>query len=176
MSFRLGNRIIIIGNSGSGKTTLSYSLGELLNLPIVHLDKEYWKEGWIGTPKEEWKKKVKSLVSDSEWIMDGNFGSSLEIRLHRADTIIFLDYNRFICLLSVLKRWRTYLGKTRPDMTEGCPEKIDFDFLRWILWTFPKKLRMNITKNISLHKNKVIIVINNRKKLKHFLAAIGLTE
>jgi adenylate kinase family enzyme len=168
----LGKRIIIVGNSGSGKSTISRQLGELLKLPVVHLDKEYWQKGWVRPPQEEWNEKIKTLVSAPEWIMDGIFSDSLEIRLIRADTVIFLDYNRFVCLYGALKRWRTYLGKSRPDAAEGCVEKIDFVLLKWVLWTFPNKSRKKIINHLSKHDSKNIIVIKNRKALNQFLRTI----
>jgi len=168
---KLGSKIIIIGNSGSGKTTLSYQLGELLKLPVIHLDKEYWKKDWEKTPKEEWRKKVNAFVSGLEWILDGNFNSTLEIRINKADTVIFLDYNRFVCLFGVIKRIFRYLGKTRPDMAEGCLEKFDFAFIKWVLWDFPSKSRKNIIKCLANYPHNEQIIIKNRTKLKKLLVA-----
>ena len=176
MPFKLGKRIIIIGNSGSGKTTVSYQLGESLKLPVTHLDKEYWKEGWVRTPEEEWAEKINALISEPEWILEGNFSSTLEIRLSRADTVIFLDYNRFVCLSGVIKRWLAHLGKTRPDMAEGCPEKIDFAFLfaflKWVLWGFPAKSRKKIVKCLAKYKYTEQIVVKSRAELRHFLRTV----
>ena len=176
MPSKLGKRIIIIGNSGSGKTTLSYQLGELLKLPVIHLDKEYWKEGWVTTPKDEWREKVNAFVSGTEWILDGNFGSTLEIRISRADTVIFLDYNRFLCLFGVIRRIFRHLGKTRPDMADGCPEKFDFVFVKWVLWGFPAKSRKNILKCLANYQENEQIIIKNRAKLKKFLTTATRTE
>jgi len=176
MSYKLGNRIIIIGNSGSGKTTLSYKLGELLKLPVIHLDKEYWKKGWVKTPKEEWDEKVRKIISEPEWILDGNFNSTLEIRINRADTVVFLDYNRFLCLLDVIKRIIKHLGKTRPDMAEGCPEKFDFTFIKWVLWGFPVKSRRNILKCLAKYNENEQIIIKSRAELKKFLTTLTHTE
>jgi len=125
MAIKLGKRIMIIGSGGAGKSTLARQLVALLALPVIHLDKEFWNDGWIKTPKEAWYKKQQALISAPEWIIDGNFGSSLELRLDKADTVIFLDFNRIVCICSVLKRWLTNMGKTRPDMAEECPEKND---------------------------------------------------
>ena len=172
MSVKLGRKIMIIGSGGSGKTTLARKLGEMLILPVTHLDKEFWNFGWIETPKEEWYEKQRNLVSKPEWIADGNFGGSLEIRLDNADTIIFLDFNRFVCMRSVVKRWLTNIGKTRPDMPEGCPEKIDFRFLKWI-WQFSLKSRPTIIEKITKYKNIELITIKSRKKLKQFVNEIS---
>lgn len=78
-----------------------------------------------------------NLLKEPSWIIDGNYGGTLDMRIASADTIIFLDRNRFVCIYQVLKRVKEYNGMTRPDMQDDCPEKIDFSFLKWI-WNFPK--------------------------------------
>ncbi|MDR2096312.1 MAG: hypothetical protein LBP76_12475 [Treponema sp.] len=77
---KLGKRIMIIGSCGSGKTTLAIQLSNILKLPIIHLDKEYWKPGWVETSKEEWENKQNKLVLDENWIIDGNYGGTFDIR------------------------------------------------------------------------------------------------
>ena len=171
MAAKLGRRILIVGSGGAGKSTLARLLGERLSLPVTHLDKEFWNHGWVETPKDEWRKKQQELLSKPEWILDGNFGSSLELRLERADTVIFLDFNRFVCLCSIFKRRLANAGKTRPDMAEGCPEKIDFAALRWI-WQFRSKSRPVILEKVSKCKVE-LIAIKSRKKLKEFVNEIG---
>ena len=171
----LGKKIMIVGSGGSGKSTLARKLGEILSLPVIHLDKEFWNAGWIETPKEEWYSKQESLFSGDEWIADGNYGWSMEIRLKRADTLIFLDFNRFVCIYSVIKRRLINIGKTRPDIAVGCPEKIDFMFLKW-LWLFPKKSRPTIIEAISRHREMNVIVLKKRHQLTQFLMSISCTE
>ena len=162
---------MIIGSGGSGKSTLAFQLGEILALPVIHLDKEFWNAGWIETPKEQWYRKQEKLFSKDEWIADGNYDSSLEIRLKQADTVVFLDFHRFICIYRVIKRWLTNIGKTRFDMAEDCPEKIDLEFLKW-LWQFPKKTRSIVMKKISEYENTEVIILKNKKDLERFLMNI----
>jgi len=171
MPIELGSRIIIIGSGGSGKSTLARRLGDMLALPVIHLDKEYWKAGWVETPREEWIIKQQELLAKPEWIMDGNFGGTLEMRLDKADAVIFLDYNRVVCVCSVVKRWLTHIGKTRPDMGEGCSEKIDFGFLKWV-WQFPKGGRLKVIEKMSRCQGVTVITVKSRKELKRFLAEI----
>ena len=83
-------KIIIIGSGGSGKSTLARKLGEMTRIPVFHLDALYWKPGWVPTPREEWNARVKALVNQDQWIIDGNYGGTLNIRMTEADTIIFL--------------------------------------------------------------------------------------
>ena len=168
---KLGKRIMIIGSCGGGKTTFSIELSKILELPLIHLDKEYWKPGWIETPKEEWHEKQKNLVSNDNWIIDGNYGGSFDIRFSRADTVIFLDYNRYICLFGIFKRWLTYSGKTRIDMGEGCNEKIDRQFINFV-WNFPIKSRPKICEKLNEYKNVRQIILKNRKNANELIKNI----
>ena len=119
-------RVLIIGCGGSGKSTLARQLGEKTGLPVVHLDKLFWKPGWVSVPKEEFDVIIREEIAKKQWIMDGNFDRTLPERIKHCDTIIYLDFSRFACLMGVAKRVITTYGKVRPDMGEGCPERIDF--------------------------------------------------
>ena len=116
-------RVLVIGPCGAGKTVFSKRLGEVLNLPVIHLDALYWRAGWQPTPSNEWHRIVKEVTSGTSWIMDGNYGGTLRDRLRRADSVIFLDLPRLTCVARVL--WRRILssGGSRPSMAEGCPEQ-----------------------------------------------------
>ncbi|APC41267.1 DNA topology modulation protein [Clostridium estertheticum] len=166
----IGRKIMIIGSPGSGKSTFSMKLSKITGIPLIHLDKEFWNNGWIETPRTEWVRKQKKLVSGDEWIVDGNYGGTIDIRLEKADTIIYFKLSRVVCLLSYFKRVITNLGKIRPDMPEGCPEKFDFEFMKYI-WNFSNKPgQINIDK---LEKNnKQVIVFKNRRQSKQYIIEI----
>lgn len=136
-------RILVLGCGGAGKSTLARQLGDRLALPVVHLDIQYWSSGWKPTPEPEWQERVQRLVTADAWVMDGNFSGSLAIRLSRCDAVVFLDLPRWVCILSVLVRWFRYRFTARPDLPEGCPEKIDLEFLRWV-WNFPQRSRQKV--------------------------------
>ena len=127
------NRVLIIGSPGAGKSTLSHRLAELGELPLHHLDRMFWLPGWVERDREEGRSHLRDVLAQDRWIIDGNYGSSLPLRLERADTVIWLDYPTWLCLYRALKRWRSYRGRTRPDMTEGCPERLDLEFFHYIL-------------------------------------------
>ena len=136
-------RITIIGSGGSGKSTLAVRLGSLLQLPVHHLDSLYWKPGWVETERSKWVVIQQSLVDTGSWIIDGNYGGTIDIRLEASDTVIFLDMNRFTCLFRAIKRTLKHFGKHRSDMGDGCNERFDFNFVRWI-YGFPKKKKPEI--------------------------------
>ncbi len=161
-------RIMIIGSGGAGKSTLALQLAGLTGLPLIHLDQHYWLPGWVEPSKAEWAQKINNLVGAESWIIDGNYNRSLDTRMSRADTIIFLDYKRWLCLYRVLKRYLQYAGKTRPDMQPGCPEKIDAPFL-WFVWNFKNVQRKVICQKINnLPADKKVLIFKSPKTLKRF--------
>lgn len=136
-------RVAVIGSGGSGKSTLARSLGQATGLPVIHLDREHWQPGWVEPTREQWHQTHAALIEKSAWIIDGNYGGEMQPRFAACDTVIFLDYSRWTCLVRVLKRWWMYRGGGRPDMAPGCTEKLDFKFLRWV-WNYPKRNRPRV--------------------------------
>jgi adenylate kinase family enzyme len=171
--FMLGDRIMIIGCCGCGKTTLANALHKILKLPVVHLDKLYWKPGWIESTKEEWIEKQNMIVMDDEWIIDGNYAGSLDIRLNRCTSVIFLDYSRWICTYRIFKRFLRHIGKTREDMAEGCQERIGFRFLKFV-WNFPKHSRYKNYQKMIKYDDVVKLVLKNPRETRKFVNEINL--
>jgi len=137
-------RVVILGCSGSGKSTLARALGERLDVPVVHLDALFWRPGWKEPDNEGFRARLAIAIAGDAWITDGNFvGRTFDLRLPRADQVIYVDQPRRVCLWRVLKRWWTDRGKTRPDLAEGCSENLNWDFLEWV-WTFERKSRQRI--------------------------------
>lgn len=163
----LGKRILIIGCSGSGKSTLAARLGEITGMPVIYLDSEFWNAGWIEMPQDEWRAKVPQLLKGDAWVADGHYNGTLDIRLKRANTVIVLDFNKFVCLYGAIKRFLQNHGRTRPDMAEGCPEKIDWEFVCWI-WNFNRKERPVMMKKLANFGGNVII-LKTRKQVNEFL-------
>ncbi|MCC0179003.1 DNA topology modulation protein, partial [Waterburya agarophytonicola K14] len=141
-------RIAIIGSCGAGKSTLSVTLAKKLNLPVIHLDSYYWQPGWQESNSDRWQEIHQKLIEGDRWIIDGNYGGTMELRLSAADTIIWLDFNRYLCLWRVVKRYLQYAGKTRPDMAKGCPEQFNWEFLRYV-WHFPEMHRCKIVERLD---------------------------
>ena len=158
-------KIAIIGSCGAGKSTLARSLGAKLNLPIIHLDAYYWKSGWQETEPDRWLKVQQELMKGDRWIIDGNYGGTMNIRLAAADTVIWLDFNRYICLNRILKRNLQYFGRTRPDLAANCPERLNWEFLVYV-WNFPQLHRPKIIEKIAPYRDsKQIIILQNPRQV-----------
>ena len=166
-------RVLIIGSGGAGKSTLARRLGEAIGIEVVHLDRLHWKPNWTSPPKDEWRKTVSEALEKESWIMDGNFGGTMEMRLKACDTVIYMDFPRTICLYRAVKRALTYYNKTRPDMGEGCNEKLDLEFLSWV-WNFPKITKPVIEERLKrFGEEKTIIRLNSPRATEDFLRNLG---
>ena len=164
-------RVLIIGCGGSGKSTLARQLGEKTGLPVVHLDKLFWHPGWVESAKEEIDGKIQRVLEEPRWIMDGNYNRTLPNRLEYCDTVIYLDFSRWACLMGVMKRVLTTYGKVRPDMGEGCPERFDPEFLKWV-WNFNKTKQKKYYEMLSELDGKEILILKNRREVGAFLQNI----
>ena len=161
-------RVLIIGAGGSGKSTLAMRIGECTGLPVVHLDSLFWKEGWIETPRAEWTRVVQELLSQEAWVMDGNYGGTLDLRLAVADTIIFLDLPRVVCLWRVVKRRLRFHGRSRPDMGSGCPERLTWEFIKWI-WRYRRERRPAIVEKLKVvASDKRVIILDSQAAVREF--------
>ncbi len=162
-------RIAIIGCSGAGKSTLSGRLAPITDLPLIHLDAEYWNSGWIETPKAPWTAKVRQLIQRERWIIDGNFGSVQEMTIEAADLVVFLDFPRWLCVARVAKRILTTFGKVRPDMAPGYPEQIDCEFFEFV-WDFPSVTRPMILERIAkLNAGGKVAVLQSPSAVERFV-------
>ena len=166
------NRVIVIGSGGAGKSTLAPQIGEILGLPVIHLDREFWRPNWMATPEDEWIERVRELVARERWVMDGNFGGTMDIRIAACDTVVYLDFPRILCTYRVLKRWITYRRGTRPDMGEGCPEKFDLEFLDWV-WNFSARSRQRIETRLAASLDgKRLYRLTSPKEVDRFVAEL----
>lgn len=128
-------KIAILGYSGSGKSTLAKRFGELYGLPVLHLDTVEFLPNWERRELSEKQRIVADFMRDNDgWVIDGNYSKLFrEERLEQADMIVMLLFDRFSCLRRVIKRYRTFKGRTRPDIGDGCAEKLDAEFVWWVL-------------------------------------------
>ena len=165
-------RIIIIGCSGAGKSTLARQLGEKTGLPVVHLDALFWKPGWVEPDRGEFDAKMLAELEKPRWIIDGNYARTLALRLEKCDGVIYLDFPRWVCILGVLKRVLTTYGTVRPDMPEGCPERFDWEFIKWV-WNFNRNNREKIRAQLDALPGEKVTVLKNRREVKRFLAQIA---
>lgn len=162
-------RIMLIGSGGSGKSTLARKLGDRLALPVHHLDMLMWRPGWELLPRSEQTAVQSRLIDEKQWIIDGNYSGSMDMRIAAADTVILLDINRVICVYRALKRTWTYRNTSRPDMNPGCEERFDLHFLKWI-WDYKKRNLPAVLEMLGqLPADKRVIILRSAKEVDSFL-------
>lgn len=168
-------KVLVIGSGGSGKSTFSKQLGERTGIDVIHLDQEYWRPNWEKTPVKEWEAKVAEMLERESWIMDGNFGGTREMRMGAADTIIFLDLPRHVCLYRILQRTIKYHGRNRPDMTEGCNERFDLEFILWV-WNYPNRARKRILAALEEFPDKTLVRPRTSEEVSEYLRGVSRND
>ena len=164
-------KIAVSGYSGAGKSTLARVLGERLNCPVLHLDSVYHGPNWTERSDGEVVQEIADFLDSHEaWVIDGEYSRfHFERRIEEADRIVIMDFNRFACLRRVWRRYRCYRGTSRPDIAEGCNEKLDLEFLNWVLWKGRSKRRkLRLKGTCEKYPNKVT-VLKNQRQIDRFL-------
>ena len=156
----------IVGSGGAGKSTSARALGEVTDLPVVHLDRFFWKPDWVETPRDEWRQRQSELSAGDRWIADGNYGGTFDDRFSRADTVIIVARSRLACIASAVGRSARNHGK--PVQAEGCPERFQLAFFRWI-WNYDRDSRPRLDAALARHEHLDIVELTSRKAMKEFL-------
>ncbi|MDD6160321.1 MAG: DNA topology modulation protein FlaR [Oscillospiraceae bacterium] len=169
-------KIAVIGYSGSGKSTLARKLGEKFSTDVLHLDSVFWLPGWKERSGEDMCEQVKTFLdTHSDWVIDGNYSGILfERRMEEADRIVLMRFSAPACLRRAWKRYRQYRGHTRIDMGEGCPEKMDLEFIWWILYRGRRKSARDRLRQVMENYPEKVAVIRNQRELDAYERMWGL--
>jgi adenylate kinase family enzyme len=169
-------KILIIGSSGAGKSTFARRLCDSTGIELIHLDKVFWRPNWVETQKDEWRETVENLLKKESWIMDGNYSGTIEMRIAACDTVVFLDLPRTTCVRRVIKRSLFYKGSNRPDMAEGCPEKLDLEFLKFLkwIWDYPTRSKPKVEALLKQYQGtKNIFRLTTTKEIENFFVNLS---
>lgn len=164
-------KIAVLGYSGSGKSTLAARLGELYGANVLHLDTVHFLPNWEERGLEEKRKIISNfLKANASWVIDGNYSKQFfDERTEQADMIVILLFGRFSCLWRVIKRYRKYKGRTRPDMSEGCDEKLDGEFIWWVLHDGRTKSKKAMFLALCKKLPDKTVILKNQRQLDEFI-------
>lgn len=170
------NCIVIVGNAGSGKSTFARKLGARLGIPVVHLDELNWNPSWKVLPPEEFRVRLQEAISGDAWISDGNYALlTFDLRLPRADVVIWVERPVAGCILRVVRRAIGSYFRKDEHLAAGCPERFDrrfWDRLRFI-WNFNRINRPRIQEALKAHGADVPVVrLRGDRQINAFLASI----
>jgi adenylate kinase family enzyme len=165
-------RILVMGSSGSGKSTFARRLSAITGIPMVSLDALFWKPGWMPSDASEFEQRVAEAAHEPRWIMDGNYTSSGagELRRRLADAVVWFDLPRRTCMTGIITRIATSHGQVREEMAPGCPERIDFEFFRYV-WSYRRVQRPKLLRYFEgLRPDQALICFTNRAQADRYLA------
>ena len=166
------DRIAVVGCSGGGKSTLARKLGAKLGLPIVHLDVIFWLPGWKESDDARFRAKLEAALAGGRWITDGNFSRMADLHFAGAEMIVWVDQPRTLCVRRALLRVIRERGGKRADMAEGCDERIDVEFLRYI-WRWNAVTRPKIEAAIARHAPTTPVVrLRNDREITEWLEGV----
>ncbi|WP_144574458.1 AAA family ATPase [Agrobacterium sp. DE0009] len=170
-------RIMIVGCSGGGKSTLSRKLVQRFGFEYISMDREiFWLPGWQARPRSEQRQIIARFVSRERWLMDGSNPSSFDLRLPRTDIVIWVRMPRWLCLWGAISRIIKGFGKARPEMADGCPERLDGAFLRYI-WNFERRHAPIFERNFDLYGPDVPIwQVKSRKQTRRLLDLLHIED
>jgi adenylate kinase family enzyme len=159
-------RILVIGGPGTGKSTLAREMGARLG----------WSPGWTAPTPQEWRDRVAALAARETWVMDGNYSGTFDLRLPRAQAIVWLDLPRWLYFPRTIKRMLVNYGRERADLGAGCPERLDLDFLlRWV-WTYPSRSRPRTLRLVEeLKASKRVVVLKTPMEVRVFADGLPAT-
>lgn len=163
-------RILVMGSSGSGKSTFAQRLSAITGIPVISLDALFWKPGWIESDRAKFRARVAEVLRQPRWIVDGNYiAAEGELRRSASDTVIWFDLPRATCMLGILTRIAASYGRVRPEMAEGCPEKIDLEFFRYV-WTYRREQRPKLLAFFEgLQPDQTFITFTGRSQADRYL-------
>lgn len=160
-------KIIVIGCPGSGKSTFSKQLHSKTGIPLYHLDRMFWNEDKTTVEKRVFLERLSATLEKDEWIIDGNYASTMELRMQKCDTVIFLDYPLEICLAGIQER----RGKARSDMPWVESDSPDEEFLRFIQ-SYNTQSKPQVLSLLDKYADKHILIFKTRSEASAFLSQL----
>lgn len=163
-------KIAICGCGGSGKSALARQLSTRLDLPVTHLDMVYYDQDWNPLSQEEFAAVQRQLVTGEEWILDGNYASTMPIRLAAADVVIFLDIHPLVCLWGILRRRRQHRGSD--ELSRHLRGNLNWGFVKYILG-YRKTMRPKVRALLDEHAAGTVVTLTSRRAARRYLATLA---
>lgn len=160
-------KVIVIGCPGAGKSTFSKALHDVTGLPLYHLDRMYWNADGTKVPKCIFMEQLQQTLKTETWIIDGNYSSTMELRMQFCDTVFFLDYPLALCISGIQSR----KGRKRSDMPCTTLENEDYKFMEFVN-QYNSVSRPVVIELLNKYAHKRIVIFKDRGEASEFLSQI----
>lgn len=165
-------RVMVIGSPGSGKSSLCQTLSEKLSLPLIELDREYWRPGWMRPDPAVWKAEAAALAARDEWVMQGTYPSTMDIRVARADWLVWVDLPMPVCFGHEFRQMLKARREKMAEVAPGCPRRFDLALLRFV-WSFPTTVTPRIAAMVARERrNRTIFILRSPREREDFLSKV----
>jgi adenylate kinase family enzyme len=164
-------KVAILGCGGSGKSYVARALGALLDAPVTHLDAVFYDSDWNELPMPEFEARQRVLVAEPAWVIDGNYNSTLPVRLHACDTVVFLDLPTAACLWGAL--WRQVRSGAGQHAATGEYNRMHLGVVRYIRG-YRQKMRPKVLRKIEAHaQHATVVQLTSRRKVRRWLCQVA---
>jgi adenylate kinase family enzyme len=161
------DRVAIVGCSGSGKSHLARQLGQVIGAPVTHLDAVFYDDEWNELPKEKFAQAQQDLVAEPRWVIDGNYNSTLPIRLNACDTVVLMDTATLVCLWGMFSR---QLRHGSGHKGNGIHNRIHWGVIKYVA-TYRRSMRPRVLAKIHEHAvHADVVLLSSRRSVRRWLA------
>lgn len=163
--------IMVLGCSGAGKSVLARRVAEITGLRLIHMDYFYFEPNWTVRNEDDIVARVVESIAEDGWVFDGNHAETFDLRAEKSDVIIWVNIPRWRCLFNALCRTWRYRGETRPDMADDCPERMNWNHVKFI-WNFKKRSGAMVKLIADNEHKKQIFILTNYRQVEDFVEGL----
>ncbi|MDK9494341.1 topology modulation protein [Streptomyces katrae] len=163
-------KVAIVGCGGSGKSYLARELGGILDAPVTHLDAAYYDDAWNELSTEKFTALQRELVAQPRWVIDGNYNSTLQIRLETCDTVVLMDVSTVAALYGILSRQIRHGAGHKGN---GVHNRIHWGVIKYVA-TYRRKMRPRVMAKIEEFASgrADVVLLSNRRQTRRWLRKV----
>ncbi|MEC4020477.1 topology modulation protein [Streptomyces sp. H27-D2] len=164
-------KVAIVGCGGSGKSYLARQVGKILDAPVTHLDAAFYDDEWNALPMEKFSEVQRGLVAKPRWVIDGNYNSTLQIRLEACDTVVLMDVSTPAALWGIVSRQIRHGAGHKGN---GVHNRIHWGVIKYVA-TYRRKMRPRVMMKIEEFAagHAEVVLLTSRRHTRRWLQQLA---
>ena len=164
-------KVAIVGCGGSGKSHVARALGDVLDAPVTHLDAAFYDDEWNALPMDKFAELQRELVAGPRWVIDGNYNSTLQIRLESCDTVVLMDVSTISALYGIFSR---QLRHGAGHKGNGVHNRIHWGVIKYVA-TYRRRMRPRVMAKIDEFASgrADVVLLTNRRQTRRWLQQVA---